>query len=65
MVDDETDAVGLQLLELHNHAQQPLYCLVEDLQLPVDVVAALDEGSYLSLGLKNKAVGLVFGESWE
>lgn len=61
MVYDEADAVGLQLLELHDHAQQPLYCLVKDLQFPVDVVAALNEGGYLSLGLQDKTVGLVFG----
>lgn len=60
MVYDETDAIGLQLLELDDHAQQSFYGLVEDLQLPVDVVASLDEGSYLTLGLKNKTVGLIF-----
>lgn len=65
MVYDEADAVGLQLLELHDHSQQPLNRLVEDLQLPVDVVAALDEGSYLPFGLKDKAVGLVLGERGE
>lgn len=65
MIYDKTDAAGLQLLELYDHSQQSLYRLIEDLQLPVDVVASLDKGSYLTLGLEDETVCLILGKSWK
>lgn len=53
------------MFELYDDGQHALDGLIEDLELPVDVAASLDEGGDLVLRVYDQLVGLILIESGE